>query len=1293
MSKREKMEFLTTNNRESVFVRHRSSIGLHILAVCLLVITVFFLRYDALNASALENDVSALVAKQGCSYYFEKKAVAEKRSGYLNFGDEIEVVEKDETWTQFRIDDAYYYVLSRNLQEKVVMMNYTGIQAWETPDSKGTSMGYVMYGTELTVLDTVTVGAKNYVHCTIPQTYTDSLGNTVKGTNVTGYVLKEKVAEAYVLKVTNSSTYLYEKASSSAERTPIKMGEQVKALCANETWSKVEYQGKIGYLYNTRIDSMKMDVSAQTVKLRRTISTSSAIQATLYWGTDIEVIREYTSSSGTKYYYCKYNGKEGFIQAESAGVLNLSYIEQMVTTEPVSLYEKAVYSSKEIASLEAYQQVTVLYKGEKWIYAVCDGKKGYLPLAKLGYLTKVATGSYSKTAAKCFKDVAAGTLQNETVFVILQDKKLDIALIETKQGERLWVRKSTLKDEGMIKVIGVNRCGYYCKKNGTEENKIGSLYFADEVLVLDILDNWATIKIGEEVAYVLTRNIIDRSLEVNTEAARVLSKDGSLLGYATFGVNVQTYDTFDISGDKYYRCLIPTIYTTASADTVAGTEVVGYIMMSELKETSVSKIIKIGTNLYESPRTDAESIAVTTGEEVYASYVNETWSKIIYDDKAYFIYSSKLDDKMLNVTEDFVVQTSAIGSDFNLYNNIYWNEPVCIIDEYETAMGDIYAYCNYNGLYGYVKLASGSGETYLGTNTKAYVNSNIDLYKKAVAEVAIASVKADSDATILYQGKNWSKIVVNGVIGFISNTRLSRYENYVNGNIYDSAYCLKADKMSDVVEAEKVKLIASDDALGFAYVENQTGQKYWVKSESLSDAGEKTVMYVKSIKITLHETPDAESECIEIPYMTEVLYRGVASSAGTGCWLRVLYDDSIYYCWQPSDETYLTTEKSSFAYTCETMYQQEVIDMAVDIALNWPTKYVHDQSTGIIDSDGRYGFDCSGFTSYVLNAVMQKYVPVYRITRDEVGQWLATSIYNAGYRGEFNAIEIELKDAQPGDVLCFDLDDETSEMGLENEVDHVGFYLGNNEFVHSSQSWDGDVCIYPLTGSYLDKLVCIKRFLPANVEIADVMMYTYNNLTKVYCALSSESETITTLGSETQVKVLFTSENWAYVQYGEEGNTGYIFRENLKDSINEISEVRYITSTTKKLYLEPSTSSDNITAFLGEEVNYKGQLGTTNYYKVVYKGNDYYAWSDTGVDSILALNLDKVIYEQGTATLISSANLRATPKTVDNENVIERLRKSDVVHIYHKGPNWTYLYNPLTGSYGFVLNKYLNINN
>ncbi|MDE7243679.1 MAG: C40 family peptidase [Oscillospiraceae bacterium] len=113
--------------------------------------------------------------------------------------------------------------------------------------------------------------------------------------------------------------------------------------------------------------------------------------------------------------------------------------------------------------------------------------------------------------------------------------------------------------------------------------------------------------------------------------------------------------------------------------------------------------------------------------------------------------------------------------------------------------------------------------------------------------------------------------------------------------------------------------------------------------------------------------------------------------------------------------------------------------------------------SGVVDTAKKYlgtpysyggassrGFDCSGFTMYVFSQ------HGYSLPHSATSQWNACSV------------SVSKSDLQPGDLVFFN--DPARNAG--KACSHVGIYVGDNQFIHSSSSRSGGVIISSLGESY-----------------------------------------------------------------------------------------------------------------------------------------------------------------------------------------------------------------------------------
>jgi cell wall-associated NlpC family hydrolase len=112
-------------------------------------------------------------------------------------------------------------------------------------------------------------------------------------------------------------------------------------------------------------------------------------------------------------------------------------------------------------------------------------------------------------------------------------------------------------------------------------------------------------------------------------------------------------------------------------------------------------------------------------------------------------------------------------------------------------------------------------------------------------------------------------------------------------------------------------------------------------------------------------------------------------------------------------------------------------------------------------TDPKYGFDCSGFITYVFRH-FDITVPRSSIDFTNVGR------------------EVPVKEAKPGDLILFTGTDSTKPV-----VGHMGIVLSNSngsdlEFIHSSSGKAYGVTINPLKGYYQTRFVKVIRVFPEN---------------------------------------------------------------------------------------------------------------------------------------------------------------------------------------------------------------------
>ena len=391
-------------------------------------------------------------------------------------------------------------------------------------------------------------------------------------------------------------------------------------------------------------------------------------------------------------------------------------------------------------------------------------------------------------------------------------------------------------------------------------------------------------------------------------------------------------------------------------------------------------------------------------------------------------------------------------------------------------------------------------------------------------------------------------------------------------------------------------------------------------AEELALTESYSTKYVAGNRKTLYKEPNTSSEHFAIRYMQEIMIGQAISSSSDGSWVEVRYKGEDYYIWSAVGEDAFVDEKSTYTYVGDTQYAQEVVDFAKEISLEWDTVYTGGESQGIPDENGYRQFDCSGFVSYVLDNVMRKYIPLYDISSALQVMFYETDIvYNGGHRGEFRVKEIDPDSKRPGDVLFFD-------SNYDGVVDHCGFYLGNNEFVHSTTDFETGVLIALLDEARADTLVSVRRFTPEMVTQADEELCTVS-AAKLYEEKSNQSQVIYQFAKNENVILHFTNNTgWSYVTIN--GIKGFVYTNNigedvfpdepvisiaLSDGKPKISWKTVENATKYSVYRSTSENGEYKCIITTTSLSYTDkstslEYGTPYYYKVKAVNDNGYSW-------------------------------------------------------------------------------------
>lgn len=331
-----------------------------------------------------------------------------------------------------------------------------------------------------------------------------------------------------------------------------------------------------------------------------------------------------------------------------------------------------------------------------------------------------------------------------------------------------------------------------------------------------------------------------------------------------------------------------------------------------------------------------------------------------------------------------------------------------------------------------------------------------------------------------------------------------------------------------------------------------SGVKYYSGYSTVKSVVTYYTAYTTNVFTSLYDIPDtSKGKKTVIRYMTKVYLFEITEKKTKGYYQKLKYNGKYYYTYTKYDTVKFTSVKNSYNYydSSNTVYQQDLIDKAVYIFKNWDTKYVHNQSNGIKDTDGKYGFDCSGFVGYCLNETMSKYCNAYHVDKNITTLGETGIILNKGYSSEFSTSVVctgsyDYSKLQPGDILFFDVSEGAEQADGWN---HCGIYLGNKQFIHSTKGADG-VEILPIADCFEEGFVKAVRFIPDENGFGEINIDT-NSLGyfSMYSVANAKSEyKIGDIKKNDEIKLIYTvhtytNNQYAYITDVTTGISGFVY--------------------------------------------------------------------------------------------------------------------------------------------------------
>ena len=319
--------------------------------------------------------------------------------------------------------------------------------------AKGFRMNVISYNSDYAVVEN-----KGVVGYAITSHLTKE---TSKDDSSTG---SDVVMETYDATVVSSSLAVYKSASTSAKRLgTLSAGTTVTVYAQNGTWAYIGKSGNYGFCKLSGLErgaskdpdsddlanAIKVTVTASSVKVYKSASTSSTSLGTLKKGAQVNLIRTegswaYIELNG-RYGYCSVNA----LTTQSSGDKDQG--EVIDGREPLGTATVIQSSAKAYSSMSTSASSTTLKMGEtlsfygydsKWVLVGRDGTFGFM------LRTSLSAVSYAELA---LEDSGAGVVQ-------LEEALLNLGYLDTVPGSN-YTSNTVTAVQRMQAAIGMSQSG------------------------------------------------------------------------------------------------------------------------------------------------------------------------------------------------------------------------------------------------------------------------------------------------------------------------------------------------------------------------------------------------------------------------------------------------------------------------------------------------------------------------------------------------------------------------------------------------------------------------------------------------------------------------------------------------------------------------------------------------------------------------------------------------------------------------------------------------------------------
>ncbi|WP_195345959.1 SH3 domain-containing protein [Paraclostridium sordellii] len=372
----------------------------------------------------------------------------------------------------------------------------------------------------------------------------------------------------------------------------------------------------------------------------------------------------------------------------------------------------------------------------------------------------------------------------------------------------------------------------------------------------------------------------------------------------------------------------------------------------------------------------------------------------------------------------------------------------------------------------YISTSSNTGESNEDTSVKSekQVTGNRVNFRKGpgTSYSIITSLNKGTKVGYISENNGWAKISHNGNIGYMSTNYLATIDSNSGGNNSESNedstvksekqvtgnrvnfrkgpgtnYSVitslnKGTKVGYISESNGWAKISYNGNIGYMstnYLATTDSNSGGNNSESNEDSTIKSEKQVTGNTVNFRKGPGTNYSVItSLNKGTKVGY--ISESNG---WAKVNYNGTIGYM----SANYIGyVDSNSGAGESGTSQGADAVISLAKQQLGKP--YVW-------GAEGPGSFDCSGFTQYVFKNAAGKILPRVSKEQSKFGQ------------------SVNKSNLQKGDLIFFDTD-------KDGVVNHVGIYMGNNEFIHAS-SGGKKVMISQLNSYYNSAYTNARRVL------------------------------------------------------------------------------------------------------------------------------------------------------------------------------------------------------------------------